>query len=108
MTAGLVTADLRQARALRAARPAAARDGLRVPDARVLMDCNNTVVLLGPPPLVAKVCAVSTRPKGAAALAAELDIALHLGRSGAPIALPSDDLPAVVHREGEHALTFWR
>jgi Phosphotransferase enzyme family len=108
MTAGVVAADLRQAGALRAARSVAARYGIRVPDARVLMDCNNTVVLLGPLPLVAKACALSTRPKGAAALAAELDIALHLGRSGAPIALPSSELPAVVHREGDHALTFWR
>ena len=108
MTGGVVTADLRQAGALRAARSVAARYGIRVPDARVLMDCNNTVVLLGPLPLVAKVCAVTTRPKGAAALAAELDIALHLGRNGAPIALPSTELPAVVHREGDRALTFWR
>jgi len=109
MTPAVVAAGPRQAGALRAAhRSVAARYGIRVPDARVLMDCNNTVVLLWPLPLVAKVCAVSSRPGGPAALAAELDIALHLGRSGAPIAVPSTELPPVVHREGAHALTFWR
>lgn len=108
MMAGPATAGLRQAGALRAARSVAARHGVRVAGARVLMDCNNTIVLLRPLPVVAKVCAVSTRPKGTAVLAAELDIALHLGRSGAPIALPSDELPAVVHREEDYVLTFWR
>jgi Ser/Thr protein kinase RdoA (MazF antagonist) len=72
------------------------------------MDCNNTVVHLAPLALVAKVCTVSRRPAGPAALAAEMDIALHLARSGAPIALPSQELPATVHKDDDHALTFWR
>jgi FAD binding domain len=59
------------------------------------------------PDLVAKVCSACSRPAWPAALAAELEIALHLGGSGAPIALPSADLPAIVYRAGDHALTFW-
>jgi hypothetical protein len=103
-----MTAVLRQARAVQAACSVAARYGIHTPRAHVLMDCNNTVVHLAPLPLVAKVCAVDTRPGGPAALAAEMDIALHLGRRGAPIALPSPELPARVHRDGDHAITFWR
>ena len=98
----------RRAAASGAARAVAARYGIHAPGARVLTDCNNTVIHLAPLALVAKVCAVSRRPAGPATLAAELEIALHLGRSGAPIALPSTDLPATVHRDGDHALTFWR
>jgi Ser/Thr protein kinase RdoA (MazF antagonist) len=93
---------------VRAACSVAARYGIRAPGARELMDRNNTVVHLAPLALVAKVCTVSRRPAGPAALAAEMDIALHLARSGAPIALPSPELPATVHEDGDHALTFWR
>jgi phosphotransferase family enzyme len=103
-----MTASSRQATALRAACSVAVRYGIHAPRARVLMDCNNTVVHLAPAPLVAKVCAAWIRPAGPAALAAELEIALHLSRSGAPIALPSAELPAIVHRAGDHALTFWQ
>ncbi|MBO0681612.1 MAG: aminoglycoside phosphotransferase family protein [Candidatus Dormibacteraeota bacterium] len=86
----------------------AARYGLRTPDARVLMDHNNTVLHLAPLPLVAKVCDVTARPAGPAALALELNIALHLGRRGAPVVSPSPELPAELHRHGDHALSFWR
>jgi Phosphotransferase enzyme family len=99
---------LRRAAALQAACAVAARYGLRAADARVLLDCNNTVVHLAPLPLVAKVCDVTARPAGPAALALEVDVALHLGRCGAPIVLPSPELPAGPHRRGDHLVTFWR
>jgi hypothetical protein len=105
---GAVTVGPRQATAMWAACSVAARYGIYATGARVLSDCNNTVVHLAPLALVAKVCAVSRRPAGPAALAAEMDVALHLGRSGAPIALPSTELPTTLHRDGDHALTFWR
>jgi hypothetical protein len=104
--ADAMTADLRQAAAVRAACSVAALYGIHAPRTRVLMDCNNTVIHLAPVPLVAKVCWAPVRPAGPAALAAEMEIALHLGRSGAPIALPSAELPASVHRDGDHVLTF--
>jgi Phosphotransferase enzyme family len=38
----------------------------------------------------------------------ELRIGLHLAWAGAPVAGPSAELPARVHRYEQHALTFWR
>lgn len=98
----------RQALALEAARTVAARHGLRGTAPRLLDDANNTIVHLAPLPLVAKVCSAAARPAGPAALRLELDVASHLVRRGAPVVAPSPALPATVHREGDHALTWWR
>jgi hypothetical protein len=95
-------------RACAAARAVAGRHGIPVAEPRVLGSCNNTIVHLAPRQLVAKVCATSRRPAGAAMLGTELDVARHLVAAGAPIAAPSLELPAEVHRHDEHAITFWR
>lgn len=91
-----------------AARAVARRHGIDVPEPRVLGVWNNTIVHLAPQPLVAKVSALTCRPTGPAALRTELEIALHLQRAGAPSIAPSPELPAEVHRHGDHVLTFWR
>jgi Ser/Thr protein kinase RdoA (MazF antagonist) len=91
-----------------AARVVARRYGIRVPQPRLLEHGNNTVVHLAPLPLVAKVAGRAGRPARASKLRTELEIASHLVDAGAPIAAPSGELPAEVHREGDHALTFWR
>jgi hypothetical protein len=65
------------------------------------------VVHLAPLPVVAKVrtAAGSAGPVGQQT---ELRIGLHLAWAGAPVAGPSTELPARVHRYQQHALTFWR
>jgi hypothetical protein len=90
-----------------AARAVASRYGIDVPEPRVLGVWNNTIVHLAPWPLVAKVSAPASRPRGAALLT-ELEVALHLQRAGAPTVAPSAEVPAQVHRHGDHFLTFWR
>jgi Phosphotransferase enzyme family len=90
-----------------AARAVARRHGIDVPKPRVLGVWNNTIVHLAPWPLVAKVSALASRPAGGAALRTELEVALHLQRAGAPTVAPSAEVPAEVHRQGDHVLTFW-
>ena len=97
----------RQLRAIRAARAIAARHGLRGAEPRLLSDCNNTIVHLAPWPVVAKVAETSGRPAARIRLQRELDVALHLVRTGAPVVPPSPELPIRAHRHGDHALTFW-
>jgi hypothetical protein len=99
---------LRQKAALRAAHAVAHQHGVAAAEPRVLDDCNNTIVHLAPLPLVAKVCSTTTRPAGPVMLQTELGIALHLVRLGAPVVGPSPLLPQRVHRDREHAITFWR
>lgn len=94
--------------AIEAARTVAQRHGLCSTRPRLLDDSNNTIVHLAPLPLVAKVCSATARPAGPAALRLELDVAQHLGRRGAPVVVPSPEVPITVHREGDHALTWWR
>lgn len=98
--------NAQQARAV--ARAVARRHGIEVPLPRVLGVWNNVIVHLAPQPLVAKVSALTSRPAAAGALRTELEIGLHLQRSGAPTIAPSPEVPAEVHRHGDHVLTFWR
>lgn len=97
----------RQALAMRAAAAVVRQHGLRVQEARILSDCNNTIVHFAALSLVAKVCHTTERPCGAAALRRELEIAQHLTKAGAPIVPLSSELPAAVHTFGTQALTFW-
>jgi hypothetical protein len=92
---------------MRAAQVVARRHGLPCHRSRVLHDANNVVVHLAPSPVVAKICG-SARGGGRYRLAAELDVALHLERCGAPIVETSHELPAQAHEEGGYAMTFWR
>jgi hypothetical protein len=73
----------------------------------VLHDANNVVVHLAPSPVVAKICG-SAHGGGRSKLAAELDVALHLERCGAPIVETSHELPVQAYEEGGYAMTFWR
>ncbi|HEV2415953.1 MAG TPA: aminoglycoside phosphotransferase family protein [Candidatus Dormibacteraeota bacterium] len=98
----------RQVLAIRAAAAVVRQHGLDVPEARILSDCNNTIVHFPALSLVAKVCHTTERPCGAAALRRELEIAQHLTKAGAPIVPLSSELPAAVHTFGTQALTFWQ
>ena len=93
--------------AMRAAQAVARRHGLSCHKPRVLHDANNVVVHLAPSPVVAKICG-SARGGGRSKLAAELDVALHLERWGAPIVEASHELPVQAYEEGGYAMTFWR
>jgi phosphotransferase family enzyme len=93
--------------AMRAAQAVAHRHGLPCHRSRVLHDANNVVVHLAPSPVVAKICL--SAPGGASCkLAAELDVARHLERAGAPIVPPSHELPDQTYEEVGYAITFWR
>jgi hypothetical protein len=93
--------------AMRAAQAVAGRHGLSCNEPRVLHDANNVVVHLAPSPVVAKICG-SANGGGRIKLANELNVALHLERSGAPIVEASRDLPIQTYEEGGFAMTFWR
>jgi len=93
--------------AMRAAQAVARRHGLPCHKPRLLHDANNVVVHLAPSPVVAKICG-SAHGGGRSKLAAELDVALHLERSGAPIVETSHELPVLAYEEGDYAMTFWR
>lgn len=98
---------LERAGAARAAVEVARRHGLRVTETRLLKDSNNIVLRLAPLPLVAKVANTRRRPSSLARLRTELEVAQHLFRMEVPVSVPSPELPAEVHRCGQHAVTFW-
>jgi hypothetical protein len=93
--------------AMRAAQAVARRHGLPCSRPRLLHDANNVVVHLAPSPVVGKVC-WSAAGGGSCKLAAELEVALHLERAGAPIAAPSHELPVQTYEESGYAITFWQ
>jgi hypothetical protein len=97
----------RTRQAIRAAQAVARRHGLPFHRSRVLHDANNVVVHLAPSPVVAKICR-SAAGGGCCKLAAELEVALHLERVGAPIAPPSHELPVRTYEEAGYAITFWQ
>jgi hypothetical protein len=98
----------RAAWAMHAAQAVASRYGIRAHKSRVLHDANNIVVHLAPAPVVAKMCPAPTGNRGWCKQAAELEIALHLVRAGAPVAGPSRELPPRPYRENGYSMTFWR
>jgi hypothetical protein len=97
-----------QAAAVHAAQEIARRYGVAAEQARVLHDANNVVVHLAPSPVVAKLCPASAGDRAWRKLAAELEIARHLVRAGAPVVGPSPELPPGPYLVGGYALTFWR
>lgn len=107
LNVSVTSARLRQVRALNAARAVVGRYGMCAGEARMLSDCSNVVVHLAPLPVVAKVRTVAAASP-CPAQQRELEIGLHLDRAGAPVAGPSSELPARVHRYRGHAVTFWR
>ncbi|HEY7136900.1 MAG TPA: phosphotransferase [Acidimicrobiia bacterium] len=79
--------------------------GLPVDDPVVLQRSNNVVVWLRPAPVVVKV--MRSTPERAAA-ARQLEIACHCAARGAPVSVPSDQVPCEVSGDTRHDVTFWR
>jgi Ser/Thr protein kinase RdoA (MazF antagonist) len=92
-----------------AAVAAAARLGVASTGPEVLADGANVIVSLRPSPVVAKVAASTraVRPDPAAWLQRELDLALFLTQAGAPVLPPSPEVPALVHHQDGHVMSFW-
>jgi hypothetical protein len=87
----------------------AASLGVHSSDPVVLADGANVVVHLSPAPLVAKVAASTTAVRPAAAwLQRELDVAQFLAGRGAPVMMPSPEVPATVHHGDGQVMSFWR
>jgi hypothetical protein len=57
---------------------------------------------------VAKLCLAAAGDRGWRKLAAEVEIACHLMRAGAPVVGPSPELPPGPYVQGGYAMTFWR
>jgi hypothetical protein len=75
----------------------------------VLADGANVVVHLRPAPVVAKVAASTTAVRPAAAwLQRELDVTRFLADRGAPVMMPSPEVPATVHHGDGQVMSFWR
>jgi hypothetical protein len=76
----------------------------------VLADGANVIVHLSPSPVVAKVAASTreVRADSGAWLQRELDLACWLHSAGLPVAEPSPEMPATVHRGYGQVMTFWR
>ena len=106
----LTTSAAATREATAAAVAVAARFGLTAGEPEIMADGANIIVHLHPAPVVAKVAASTpeVRPDVGSWLQRELDVALFLGRAGAPVMAPSSEVPAAVHRAGGHVMTFWR
>lgn len=86
----------------------AARFGVAATEPAVLADGANVIVHLRPTPVVAKVAASTPAVRDAAAwLGREIDLAVFLGESGIPVMTPSGEVPATVHHEDGHVMSFW-
>ena len=103
-----LSAGMRRERAIKAAVGISSAYGVRSDSPILLKDSNNTIIHLSPSPVVAKVATSALRRQHASKLEHELNVALHLAGSGAPIVPPSGELPPVVHRHGDLEVTFWR
>src|SRR5206468_537750 len=88
----------RQERAIRAAVAVADRLGMTSVTPVILKDSNHTSIHLAPFPVVARVVAPSVGQGASAALSAELSVAEHLARAGAPIVAPTIDVPPLLRR----------
>ena len=97
-------------RAAQAAVKVAASLGVRSTGPVVLADGANVIVHLRPAPVVAKVAASTpeVRPDDAAWLQRELDVTRFLDGRGAPVAVPSPEVPPVVHHGDGQVMSFWR
>jgi Ser/Thr protein kinase RdoA (MazF antagonist) len=97
-----------QAAATSAAIRVADRFGVAATEPAVLADGANVIIHLRPAPVVAKVAASTPAVRDAAAwLGREIDLAAFLGQSGIPVMTPSDEVPATVHHEDGHVMSFW-
>src|SRR5437773_159602 len=74
----------------------------------ILKDSNHTSIHLAPFPVVARVVAPSVGQGASAALSAELSVAEHLARAGAPIVAPTIDVPPGPHLAADETMTLWQ
>ena len=97
------------AAAARAAVTVAARLGVTCTEPVILADGANVIVHLSPSPVVAKVAATTpaVRPDAAVWLQRELDVVLFLAGAGAPVIVPSPEVPPVAHSGDGHVMSFW-
>jgi hypothetical protein len=100
-------AEERRGLALEAALSVAARVGLVVDQPAILADSNNTIVLLSPSPVVAKVGTSHFRDAELESLRRELAVAAHLSGLGAPVVAPAPAVDAGPHRWRNLTLTLW-
>jgi hypothetical protein len=98
----------RRARAVKAATKIGATYGIKSDAPIVLKDSNNTIIHLAPSPVVAKVATSTLRKQYVSTLEHELNVALHLASSDAPIVPPSREPPPAVYRDGDLEVTFWQ
>ena len=82
--------------------------GLGVLRPRVLKDSNNTIVHLGPAPLVAKVGTSHFRDARLESLQRELAVAEHLAERGAPVIAPARDVASGPHRWQALTVSLWQ
>ena len=87
----------------------AASLGVRCTDPVILADGANVIVYLSPAPVVAKVAASTPAVRPAAVwLQRELDVTGFLAERGAPVVVPSPEVPATVHHGDGQVMSFWR
>jgi len=103
-----VTHKERQERAIRAAVAVAERLSMTSVTPVILKDSNHTSIHLAPFPVVARVVAPSVGRGARAALSAELSVAEHLARSGAPIVAPTVDVLPGPPLEANETMTLWQ
>lgn len=82
--------------------------GIDASDARVLRDATNVVVHLAPAPVIARVSLTLGPVRGVESLENELEFAAHAQRHGAPVAPPSQALPAGLHSRDGFLVSFWQ
>jgi hypothetical protein len=96
--------------AVRAAVKVAAGLGVSSSEPVVLANGANVIVHLRPSPVVAKVAASTTavRPGTDAWLQRELNVVLFLAAAGAPVMMPSPEMPPTTYRGDGRVMSFWR
>jgi Phosphotransferase enzyme family len=96
--------------AVRAAVKVAAGLGVASSEPVVLANGANVIVHLLPSPVVAKVAASTTavRPGTEAWLQRELNVAAFLAAAGAPVMMPSPEMPATTYHGDGQVMSFWR
>jgi hypothetical protein len=96
--------------AVETAAAVAREHGLRVDDPVALGRGSNTMVLLRPAPVVARVMTgtVVLHDDPCAWLTREVAVGTHLAAHGAPAVAPADELPPGPHERDGVWLTFWR
>ena len=82
--------------------------GIDARQPRILKDSNNTIVHLGPAPVVAKVGTSHFRDAKLESLARELAVATHLAERGSSIVGPAPDVHPGPHVRQDITLTLWR